>query len=306
MKTTLLFSLLVTCCAFGQTPISDFYGLPTVPPSNVPDGNTHRTYKSATADTPIDETATGGGQTWNFTNLIAGGFVDVDNTLPTPTETAQYPGTTMVSTQTPNGGGTSSKIYLNSSSATSFTGADTNGILLNYSTNNATIGTFPLTFGYANTDTMSGTYSYTTYSGTFTGTITSAVDAYGTLNTNDVGFGPQSFAVTRLKIVQNISLTYIFPNAGTVVITSYLYYRDASTSGDHFPIFNSTTTSVNIPLLSINQTTTGYLSAGGALLGTPTFLQNSVSLWPNPVKDILNISSADATLKSISITDANG
>ncbi|RZJ27782.1 MAG: T9SS type A sorting domain-containing protein, partial [Flavobacterium sp.] len=104
----------------------------------------------------------------------------------------------------------------------------------------------------------------------------------------------------------NISLTYIFPNAGTVVITSYLYYRNASTSGDHFPIFNSTTTSVNIPLLSINQTTTGYLSAGGALLGTPTFLQNSVSLWPNPVKDILNISSADATLKSVTITDANG
>jgi len=295
MKTTLLL-LICGCAAFAQTPVPALYGQLA---AGTVDGTNHRSYVGATAATPVDESASGANQTWNFTNLTATSSDVYDNAAPNFGESTTYPGTTMVTTQ--NIGGNISKAYFSTSVGLAFTGAETNGFELNYSTNNAYVGNFPLNYGFSASDPMAGTYTYQTYSGNFNGTINSTVDAYGTLSINDIGFGAQTYSVTRLKIVQNMTISYsIIPNAGTVAMTTYAYFRDLA--ADKFPIFTSTTTSIVVPLLSINQTTTAYEAALPALLAAPSFSQDGVAIWPNPVSDILHAPGA----RLVSIKDMNG
>jgi hypothetical protein len=297
MKTTLLF-FLCGYAAFSQTPVPALYGQLAAGTVN---GINHRVYVGATAATPVDESAAGANATWNFSGLTAAGTDTYDNAAPTFGESTTYPGTTMVTTQDISGN--ESKAYFNASGVTSFTGADTNGFQLNYSTDNATIGTFPLNYGYANTDAMAGTYVYQNYSGDFQGTIASSVDAYGTLNLADIGFGAQTYNVTRLKIVQNFTISYlIFSNAGSVTMTTYAYFTGQA--DDKFPVVTSTTTSIVVPLLSINSTTTAYEAAMPLTLAAPSFQASDVSVWPNPVQSVLHIDAAG--VREVSVSDMNG
>jgi hypothetical protein len=198
---------------------------------------------------------------------------------------------------------TTSKAYFVMNQA--FTGVSSGaGLELHY-TDNATIGTFPLPFNYTNTDATSGTYTYMTYSGTFSGNIVSTVDAYGTLTTNDYGFGPNEIIVTRLKIVQTLNLNYnIFTNVGTATITNYHYYF----GNESFPFFTSATTAINVPLLSIDQTSTVMEAAGPVLLGTPGFNPaRAITIAPNPVNDYLTVNAgANVAVNSITVTDVHG
>jgi hypothetical protein len=65
-------------------------------------------------------------------------------------------------------------------SGTSITGVSQGDIILNYSGTNSFVGLFPMSFGINNSGAVSGTFTYQGTNGTFTGTATSTVDAYGT------------------------------------------------------------------------------------------------------------------------------
>jgi hypothetical protein len=303
MKTTLFFLFGFLSFAQAQS-ISEYYGHIAGAPGT--EGANHRGYIVVTSTNPIDQSPSGVNATWTFDQLTPLGASVYDNAAPTGAETSGYPGTTMVTTNVNSVGivPTTSKAYFVMNQA--FTGATAGavGLELHY-TDNATIGTFPLPFNYTNTDATSGTYTYTTYSGTFSGNIVSSVDAYGTLTTNDYGFGPNEIDVTRLKIVQTLNLNYPpFTNVGTVIITNYHYYH----GNESFPFFTSATTAANIPLLSIDQTVTVLEAAGPVLLGTPGFNHaNAFSIAPNPVGNILSVQAHDnANIRSIKITDTNG
>jgi hypothetical protein len=60
--------------------------------------------------------------------------------------------------------------------------------------------------------------------------------------------------------------------------------------------------------LSINQTLVQYEVLSALLLGTTSNdYKNFVSLYPNPVQDVLKIrNESDSTINSVSITDNNG
>jgi hypothetical protein len=296
MKTKLLsLFLFATVVSLGQSPINSFSGA------------NNSTFSLVTSGVALDHSPTGANQTWNFNLLLLLGTSIHTNVTPTAAEVTTYPGTStiFVSNSTIGATNSTSKIYTkNPANVFSITGLDSSGLNANFITNNATLGTFPMNYGYTNTDSsVAGTFVYTTYNGTFTGTLTTTVDAYGTLNLNNFGTGAYSGNVTRLKTVLNLSLTYLFPNVGTVTQTSYSYYDSTIPSGN--PIFRSSTTTAVVGLLGINQTDI-TLEKFENVLSTTNF--ELASLWiKNPIEDVIQINSSDTIEKAtISVTDILG
>lgn len=300
MKQKLLFlTLVITTVGYTQSAINTFYGA----------NNT--TFSLLTSANALDHSPTGANQTWNFNQMLSLGNSVHTYVSPTTQELTTYPGTTtnIVSTSTQGTTVNIGNLYTKNASGTvSITGLNTSGLNANFSTNNATIGTFPMNYGYTYTDNnVAGNYVYGTYSGTFTGTLTTSVDAYGTLNLNDAGNGGYSGNVTRMKNVLSISLNYgFFSNAGTVTQTSYTYF-DPTVSTTDF-VFRSVTTTAVVSLLSINQTDTTiekYPTTTPLSTEHQTLAQ---SLWiNNPIKNMLEISSSiPVDAANISISDTLG
>lgn len=295
MKTKLLsICFLASMWVWAQSPIDSFYPL-------------NGTYLLVTSADPLDQTPSGANAQWTFNTLSSFGDTLDDYPSVSAEEQTTYPGTTIVSRKTTNIqlSFSESKLYSkNIGNEVSITGVKSD-VELNFSTDNAVVGTFPLTYGYDFTDDLAGTYIYGTYNGTLTGTIRTSVDAYGILNTTVDGMAINNQEVTRLKSVQNITLNYGFiPNVGTIVKTVYNYY----VSGSSTPVFRTSTTAVNVPLLAIDQVTEeieryyDFFS-----VNENTANSNTLSLFPNPTNDVLHIDNRSAqTIRQITVTDLNG
>ncbi len=296
MKTKLLISfLLLSLVSFAQTPINSFYS------------NNDAIFDVVTSANPIDQSASGANLVWNFNDLTSVGQSQYITSSPTPAEVSTYPNTNAVTGSSNGAGTTTSQLFTkNVNSVVSITGLLGAGLELNFITNNATLGAFPMNYGFSNTDNVAGTYNYTTYSGTFTGTIVTTVDAYGTFIAN-IGTFPNATNVTRLKTVINISLNYgFFTNVGTITQTTYSYYSD--NIFQNYPVFRTATTSALVPLASIDQTDTTMEIYSATLLKTDTFTKYStIQIAPNPVVDFLNIQTdKDQKILSVSVSDLNG
>lgn len=307
MKATLLLLLsffFVTAYSQAPYPIDAYMGSPIV--NNDPiDGYSNRYYTIVNSALPLDHNPTGADVTWDFGQLATVGIRNYSNGQPTPEELSIYPNSTMATTITSivSGTTTTGKTYSIALETFSFTGGTVEGLDLNFATDNALVGDFPMAFGYTNSDTVGGTYVYGIYSGTFTGTINSTVDAWGKLSTNTVDFGVATDTVSRLKTVQVLNLSYgIFQNAGTVTQTTHHYYRQ----GDQFPLFKSTTTHIVAALLEIDETITSHEMAYPALLGTENFNAQKIRVAPNPVSDRLSIQAGNENIHSVRITNSNG
>lgn len=296
MKTKLLSILTLTSLmAFAQSPINSFY---------TEDG---ASYAILSSTTPLDQSASGTNVVWNFSDLTPIGSSSDDNSAPIPDEVSQFPNTTNATRNTSivNLTTTMSNIYSkNISNEVSITGIANDQVTLNFAANNAKLGTFPLNYGYSLTDNLAGTYNYDTYSGNLDGTITTSVDAYGTLTltVNGIALPPQT--VTRLKSVQNISLDYGFiPNVGTIDQTVYSYYVSGSIS----PVFRTSTTHIVVGLLSIDQTAEQYERYVGNLGIDENVADAGIAIFPNPVEDVLHIGSTmSQNITGVTISDMSG
>lgn len=297
MKTKLLlivpfFSLL----SVAQAPINSYY----------PVNGSEFVVLSSTP--PLDENATGANKTWDFTTLTQIGSSIDNNLLPTAEEIALFPNTTTntVSTATLGVAVSESKIYSRENSGqVAITGIINSQIELNFADNNAVVGTFPLNYGYSNVDDLEGTFTSGAVTGGVAGTISTSVDAYGTLNLSIDGGAITTYQVTRLKSVQNVTLSYsIFGNIGTIDQTLYYYYING---GPNTPIFRTSHTVANVPLQGINNETFDQMERYNLPLGV---VENSkiagLILFPNPTQDQLNIDSMDSVIKEITISDMSG
>ncbi|MBU2940230.1 T9SS type A sorting domain-containing protein [Lacinutrix sp. C3R15] len=241
--------------------------------------------------------------TWSFTDLTTTESSTDTYLGPTAAQSTNFPGTTNVFTSTV-GTSTNDILFKENAAELSITGAVTPDLELNYSDDNALIGTFPLNFGYTNTDAVAGTYT-AAISGDFSGNIIKTVDAYGTLNLNDVGAGAYSGSITRLKMEQivTLSLPPYITNAGTATQTSYYYYDNSNGN----LVFRSNTIHIVIPFASIDDTTTVNESLLTNLLHVNTNVVQEFSIVPNPVHSILNINlETPATIKAVVVYDLNG
>ena len=298
MKTNLLLVFFLSSFfGFSQTPINSFY---------TDDYN----FAIVNSSSPLVQSTTGASVVWNFSTFTFAGNSIYTNLTPSSTEIVSYPNTTNVTNIASTVGGTTtvSKLYSSkASNVVSLTGLINPAFSLNYNTNNATLGAFPMNYGFTNNDTTAGSFIYGTYNGTFTGTIVTSVDAYGTmtLNATTGSVGYTNVPVTRLKTIQNINLIYgFFGNIGTVVVTTYSYYRATG----NVLISRDATTVTNVPLLSINnQTTSQYEIFNTILLSNAAlnFKENRFSIVPNPIQNVLHFENPNE-IKKIIITDLNG
>lgn len=294
MNLKLLFLLVFfSTLSYAQVPINSYFG------------TDQAIYDILTSEIPLDQTNSGANVVWNFT-LINGMIQSNDSfSIPTASELIDYPKTT--TKLTINNPNNSAEIYSGILANTvSITALKNTALELNYKTNNATIGTFPVNYGYSNTDTTAGTYVYGMYLGTFTGTITTTFDAYGALNINDTGNGAFNDNASRLKTVQTISLNYgVLTNVGTVTQTTYNYYNTTN-NGSNSLIFRNNTTSVSVPLLGINQTISQIERFNSMLLGIeqPEWLSSQIQISPNPVEDVFSIKT-NQKINSVRISDIN-
>ena len=276
MKTRLLIALhFIFISGFAQHSVSSFY----------PEENS--AYLELVRSSPIDQSASGPDAVWDFNLLEFMGYAIDNNRVPTTSEALSYPGCNKVSETTRyiENAGVAAVYSKDDNNEVSITGIKNAMVELSFTADNATLGTFPLDYGYTHSDNFAGTYHYDTYNGTFSGTMTTAADAYGTIIL-DAG-DPSPAQVTRLKTVLDIDLNYgLATNVGTIVQTIYAYY----TVGTGTPFFRTSTTTVTVPALSIDQTYnemrrfTQILGVGENVADT-----NAITMFPNPTHDMLYI-----------------
>lgn len=255
----------------------------------------------------LDQSPTGMNATWTFNNLTAAGTNIDTYAAPTAAQLTTYPGTTEVLSITTQGGTpTVSEFFLKENgSGTHITGVSQGDIILNYNTTNAFIGLFPLNFGANNSGAVAGTFTYQGTSGTFTGTVTATVEAYGTLNIPDATFPDYSAPVTRLRIDQTLSFSIppIFNNIGTLTQTTYYYYDNTA---DNIA-FRYNNAHILSAFLGIDQTTETHERNTAVTLSRNTIDASSFQLYPNPAKDFITITSEDnQVIKNVTIVDVQG
>jgi len=297
MKRMLLL-LFIAAPSFGQPPINMLNGGNSL--LEWWDGYNFRNYHTITP-TGLDEGPAGFDKVWNFTATeIPELATHYYNRNPTTDESAAYPGVEMV-TNGMNMASTDVTSSVYSSQEGKYTLATiTPGMTLVYD-DTPDLGAFPKAYGDLTVDTVTGSYVYGAYSGTFSGTAITEYDAYGTMTNNFPVYDAE--VVGRLKTVETLQVNYPgFGNVGTYVQTTYRYYRE----GDYWPLFRSTRTQIAIALLGINQDTTVYEAANTAFLSTPTFTaEPTVIFTPNPVTTQLDITS-QLPVRSVTFFDMTG
>lgn len=303
----LLLLVLASYLSFGQAPIAQFVN------------TSQQDYAILEPSAPIDESPTGANAVWSFTNFTQIGTNTDTYTTPAPTDVQnEYPGTTEIQTITTAGvPPVISNLYIkNDMGEISITGLQQGDALGLNITNNATLGTFPLNYPYSFSDpdgisgTFEGDVDGTMADGTFSGTILTSVDAYGTLTLNDFGLGAYSGSVTRLRTEQTINLSisvFGFPvPIGDVVQTVNNYYDD----NDGSLVFRTSENvfDINAGGMVFQDTVLVYEAQDRSTLSTDNVLgSDGFTLYPNPVDSVLNITVAqNNAINSIRIMDLNG
>ncbi|WP_452221920.1 T9SS type A sorting domain-containing protein [Lacinutrix salivirga] len=291
IKLLLLFCI-TTTLAIAQAPINNYFS-PAMSQFAIVSGT-------------IDQTPNGANAAWDFGTLTSGGTNTDTYAAPTAGELASYPGTTQVLTITDNASNTNQAFFKVTGSALSLIGASNPEFTLDYNTDNALVGSYPLTFGgTATVDAIAGTINAQGQSPTYTGTIITEVDAYGMLDFEVTGQGTYTGSVTRIKSEQSINFTLFGFIPGTALITSYNYYKDA----DGALVFRTSEGNVSVPGANINES---FSSAEALITNTLSINQNdlianTMSLYPNPTENVLTIKiNNTVAIQSVKIIDING
>lgn len=297
----LILLFFVFSITYSQSPISNLVN------------QTETIYAIIDSSNPLDENASGPDLIWNFTTLSQVGTNTDTNSSPTSEELSDYPNTTEVltitSSDTPP---IENKLFIrDDSDEISLTGVTQGTNLSLEFIDNATLGTFPLNFNYSNSDdtygNFSGAYEGTNISGTFTGTLETDVDAYGTLTLNDFGSGAYNSNVTRLKTQLNISLNVTIINIGTASITNYYYYDDITGQ----LVFRTSTNIIDIDSFGtvINETVIVYEALNQNILNTDehTHFNNTIHIFPNPATNLLKFDKPEnIKIEKIKVSDLRG
>lgn len=242
-------------------------------------------YISATLDTNgtvLPMSISGSGVTWNITGVtLDTTATNTYSTAASHSNSANYAGTNLVQTSP-----ATTMFYKSSTGLFELLGVESTQFTLNYNAGNATMASYPMAFGYSNTDnTVGGTIDATTpfgaMNGTFTGTVTTTVDGSGTL---DINTGASNFTnCIRVKSVQNLEFDLTTPLgqiAGTIDQVFYNYYH----SSNKFPIFTVNYTHILAPTASIDQEQNQVSTLSTVVIGVKENKLNHVvfKAYPNP------------------------
>ena len=250
--------------------------------------------KSTRLDTSLYTTGlptnvTGNNCSWDFTKFT-GVFPMVIDSFISPSSVpnaSAHPNATYVQNR--------DKIYTfykssTSPSRTELLGGYTTSLTLTF-TNTAIIASYPINYGYSQTDPVSGTFLYNTTNGICNGSITVTADGMGTVNLPN---GVSIPNVLRLKSVEVLTLLSFLGSVpipvGSFNQTIYNYYMP----GKKFPIVNIGYTTYQ--LLAGTPTITALVYGSQnyfSIVGQKENIMQNFDLlaYPNPFHSELNFQS---------------
>ncbi|TNJ43197.1 T9SS type A sorting domain-containing protein [Tamlana fucoidanivorans] len=276
MRTRLLFFLFLVPIILSAQSIDTFFSLPTT------------RYAVVTTSTALDQSANGENANWVFNNLMASGITSTDTykaISPSDPEAIAFPGTNMLLTTTDTNA-EEIKFYASEGANTlDVSGIELMDLTLQYD-DLGLVGSFPYAYNTNNGgNSISGDFSYSGNTGTFTGILTTTVDAYGSLSMNDVGGGIYSGTITRLELIQQMEL-FVGIKVGDLMQTTYHYYDN--TSGEL--VFRSTQVELTSGIIG-NRSFTIMESLIMSPLSA-NFGDKEITSWfhvsKNPVDDVLS------------------
>ncbi|WP_294820078.1 T9SS type A sorting domain-containing protein [uncultured Flavobacterium sp.] len=292
-KLLLSVSVLFSIGAFAQGPIMSFYN------STGPLGEVETNqYVLVTSASGPDQAAAGANVAWNFNDLAEITQTSTTTVPATANDIAGFPGSTWV-VKTTTQGGNPSNYYIAQGEGTYLTGLETSQLTIKYN-DFALVGYFPMEYQATASSNVSGTFEGQGVEGTFTGTTSSVVDAYGVLTVNEGFEGPKN--VTRLKTIQSLTLNYMGFPVGTIDQTTYSYYGSDLITG---PVFRSISTHIVVTGLGIDQTQNTLESYFQTTNSNREFALTNAAIAPNPVQDVLHIA-GNVAIEKITIIDALG
>jgi hypothetical protein len=258
-----------------------------------------------TAGTALPMSVSGTGAVWNVTNVTQTGTTTINtySSAASSTNSPNYPGTTMVQSD-----GTTNTYFKSSTNMLELLGVDAGQFDLNYNVASATIATYPMTYGYTNTDnTVEGNITATTplgqLMGTFIGTLTTEADGAGTLNVN----GASNFTnAIRVKTIQHLEFDLATPLGqiqGTIDQTLFNFYHSTS----KFPVFSASYTHISAPSAGIDQNQAQISTLSNVAIGVRENQKNEIAFkaYPNPANADVNLYFVIAHPESYSVEISN-
>lgn len=289
-----IFTIALAFTASAQLTLTKAFNEPVV--GNV---NTKMGYDSTTA---IPKN-TGAGQNWNFTSLVTNTVVEVA----TYTTVASTPSASSFPTSTiAEGDGTGSFNYWTSTVSTfELNGIDDGAGSLITFTNSAVAASFPINFGYSNTDAFGGSVNVASTPGTVLGSIVTNATGSGTVTLP----GSISFPnCLQLRSVNSITIDVgTFPSSFTLntLTTDYNYY----TGTQKFPILTvsysrETATSILGPTVTVSA---DIRINNAVLTGINDFNFEALNynVYPNPATDAVNINLTNDKTEAVSVIVMN-
>lgn len=255
-------------------------------------GDSYYSVPLDTNSTAMPMNISGASVTWSLNALTQSTAAIAYNTYSTAasaTNSANYPGTNLVQTDT-----ATTTYFKTTSNKLELLGVDAGFFDLNYNTNSATIANYPMSFGTTFTDnTVGGTMTIPSQniSGPFSGTVTTTVDGSGTLNLNN------SLTILtnclRVKTTQKISFVLGGFISGTIDQNLYNYYHSSS----KFPVFTVSYSHIFVPAVppflpnDIDQVQTQVSTLSTVAIGVKENQKNNsmFSMFPNPASNQLGL-----------------
>ncbi len=247
-------------------------------------------FKYSSGQTAVSPGPSGANVTWNFGSLPGPSTLDYTTAgCPGDNDCASFPGANQALILA----SPSSKTFWNKTANTlEQVGEKGNGSNAIFSDSYIALK-FPITFGQAYSDS----YASSMPAGTRNGTMTSTIDAYGTLTTPAGTFTN----VLRQKIVENATVT---TNGQTLnlEITHYYWFK-ANTN--HYLMAIIATQPLGLPVPVPATYVTTYATSGTVDINDNEVLQNDIVIYPNPATNKFTIQTS-AEIKNISLYNILG
>lgn len=247
----------------------------------------------------VDNSATGANATFSNSSLTQGAASPTSYSTPSSADMTTFPGSTVKMIN-----GATTIFYKSSASKLEITGVINPEATLNFSVDNGTYMNYPTVFGVTQNDTAKGNFTSSVANGLFSGTMVTLADAYGTL----VIGGKTYTNVLRVKYTQNFGLfapfDIVYSNAiGTFTNTAYSYYN----ATHRYPLLTSTTGSISVPILGINQSTTSALALNETFLGLREGAhKETFAVYPNPAQDFIGFKGNTENYSTANIYSLDG
>ncbi len=260
-------------------------------------GDVQRT-KSFDSTTAIPRN-TGTAQVWNFTSLATNTINVVINTYTTPASITG--GVSFTNANIAATTGTNSNFYKSGISTFELAGSKINTLTLNFS-NTAILSSWPMPFGYSNTDLAAGTVTAFGFPGNFTGTIITNVTGTGTLQLpSGITFTNALQVKADLTTIATVTIPFVGTLTSTVLATTYQYF-DIS---QKFPVLTHNIQTVKTNTSSNTAITVDINNNLFAGINEYTNSVSNLNLYPNPSNGNLFVSLNNENSENVSVEISN-